>query len=652
MASLKKMSLRAQLMLLVSGVVLASFAITLGVLSNRISDLQQTNAVQYVDELATKFSLQAAARIDHSIDIAQTMAHTYQAMVVNGQANREVAKSMIQEVLDDNPDFLTVWTIWEPDAFDQRDAEFANTPGHDATGRFVPYVIQKAGGGHDYVAIVNYDQNAYYQQPKSSGKPVILEPFLYSYSGKEVLQTAVAVPVVVNGKFLGVAGVSLALTYMQDLVKSVSLFDRGYASMLSNAGMYVGDRDASNIGKTLDTAMGFTPATVQTLKDAARSGQATRTTFNDPRLGGEGALAIQVPLKLNKMSTPWSFLAVVAESDILEDVHNMQWMAAVLGLLSVLLTSAGLFVALNRLVLRPLGGEPAAAATLAARVAQGDLTHRIHVHRGDTSSLMYQLQRMQHHLVQLVGQVREGAQSVAAASEEIANGNQDLSGRTEAQASALEQTAASMEELGSTVRQNAEHAASANGLAQNATGVAQQGGASVAQVVQAMQDINTSSAKIADIIGVIDGIAFQTNILALNAAVEAARAGEQGRGFAVVAGEVRALAGRSAQAAKEIKSLIGSSVDQVRLGSTQVQAAGTTMEQVVQSIAEVATIMHEISAASREQSSGVNQVAEAVTQMDQTTQQNAALVEEMGAAANTLRQQAQALVKVVEVFKI
>ena len=251
-----------------------------------------------------------------------------------------------------------------------------------------------------------------------------------------------------------------------------------------------------------------------------------------------------------------------------------------------------------------------------------------------------------------VSAVRQGASGIALASAEIAQGNSDLSARTEQQASALEQTAASMEELSSTVRQNADNARQGNQLAQNASSVAVRGGEVVGQVVDTMKGINDASRKIADIIGVIDGIAFQTNILALNAAVEAARAGEQGRGFAVVASEVRSLAGRSAEAAKEIKGLISDSVQRVEQGTALVDQAGATMTEVVAAIRRVTDIMGEISAASTEQSSGVAQVGEAVTQMDQATQQNAALVEESAAAAESLKLQAQQLVQAVAVFKL
>ena len=298
--------------------------------------------------------------------------------------------------------------------------------------------------------------------------------------------------------------------------------------------------------------------------------------------------------------------------------------------------------------------KPVQQGRLAAeKIADGDLTQVLDTRATDeTGQLLHALATMQGKLATIVSNVRRNAEGVATASAEIAHGNNDLSARTEQQASALEQTSASMEQLGSTVRQNADNARQANQLAMSASTVAAQGGDVVAQVVQTMKGINDSSRKIADIISVIDGIAFQTNILALNAAVEAARAGEQGRGFAVVASEVRSLAGRSADAAKEIKQLIGTSVERVEQGSTLVDRAGLTMSEVVSAIRRVTDIVGEISAASSEQTTGMAQVGEAVTQMDQATQQNAALVEQSAAAAQSLKQQAQQLVQAVAVFKL
>ena len=302
-----------------------------------------------------------------------------------------------------------------------------------------------------------------------------------------------------------------------------------------------------------------------------------------------------------------------------------------------------------RSITQPLGQ----AVQIATNVSDGDLNTPIEVkNRDEMGQLLGVFKTMQDNLSRVVSNVRQGSENIATASAQIAQGNHDLSARTEQQASALEQTAASMEQLSSTVQNNADNARQANQLAQNASSIAMRGGEVVAQVVDTMKGINDSSRKISDIISVIDGIAFQTNILALNAAVEAARAGEQGRGFAVVASEVRSLAGRSAEAAKEIKMLIGASVERVTVGTALVDQAGHTMTEIVNSIGRVTHIMGEISAASIEQSAGVAQVGEAVTQMDQATQQNAALVEEMAAAASSLSSQAQDLVGAVAVFKL
>ena len=341
--------------------------------------------------------------------------------------------------------------------------------------------------------------------------------------------------------------------------------------------------------------------------------------------------------------------AEASHKDTRDRAQRMQLWSGLLALLAVVVAAALLLV-MVRTVRRELGGDPAEARQALRRVADGDLSNT--GHNMSAQGLMADLQTMRSSLRELVQRVQGASVEMHHASSEIAQGNADLSARTESQASALEETAASMEQLNATVRQNADSAQTANQLAQNASQVAQQGGDVVARVVETMQDINASSARIADIIGVIDAIAFQTNILALNAAVEAARAGEQGRGFAVVATEVRALAKRSADAAKEIKQLITASVERVEDGSALADQAGSTMGEIVQAIRRVTDIMGEISAASHEQSAGVAQVGEAVMQMDQATQQNAALVEESAASAEGLRQQAEGLLHAVSRFQL
>jgi len=327
---------------------------------------------------------------------------------------------------------------------------------------------------------------------------------------------------------------------------------------------------------------------------------------------------------------------------------SAQWTLLVLTLLSAAI-AAGLALWITRLITRPIGR----AVQIAQGVAAGDLTMDIDVTgRDESAQLMQALAQMRGALSSVVGEVRGNADGAATASAEIAQGNQDLSGRTEQQASALEQTAASMEQLGSTVRHNADHAQQAAELAARAASTAERSGEEVVAMVATMRTIDDASRSIGEITAVIDSIAFQTNILALNAAVEAARAGDQGRGFAVVATEVRSLAKRSADAAKEIKSLIDTSGTRVREGTDQAERAGASMRQMQESIRHVAAIVAEISTATREQSDGVSQVGEAVSQMDQVTQQNAALVEESAAAASALKHQAEQLVRAVSVFRI
>ncbi len=316
---------------------------------------------------------------------------------------------------------------------------------------------------------------------------------------------------------------------------------------------------------------------------------------------------------------------------------------------TALVLASGIGYLISRSITRPMNR----AVQVARTVASGDLTSRIDVDSTDeTGQLLAALKEMNASLQNIVGQVRGGTETIATASTEISMGNFDLSARTEQQASSLEETAASMEELTSTVKHNADNARQANGLAQTASDVARRGGAVIADVVTTMGVIKDSADKIVDIIGVIDGIAFQTNILALNAAVEAARAGEQGRGFAVVASEVRTLAQRSANAAKEIKALIDTSVANVGEGSRLVGQAGATMDEIVTSVARVTDIMGEITMASREQETGIEQINQAVSEMDTVTQQNAALVEEAAAAAQSLQEQASSLAEVVSVFKL
>jgi methyl-accepting chemotaxis protein len=354
------------------------------------------------------------------------------------------------------------------------------------------------------------------------------------------------------------------------------------------------------------------------------------------------------PLQAEKLRQAATLDAGITAVDELASYAKWMVLAAMLAVAGGLLVGSW---TLQR-ALRQLGAEPSQLKAVADAVAAGDLAKPIELRAGDHTSVMAALKTMRDRLATTVSAVRQNADSVATASTQIANGNADLSSRTERQASALRQTAAAMDALDTTVRQNADHARQASELARDSSGVAARGGEAVREVVETMKGINQSSRRIADIIGTIDGIAFQTNILALNAAVEAARAGEQGRGFAVVASEVRGLAQRSTQAAREIKSLIAGTVERVEHGAGTVDRAGATLLEVVGSIERVNRIVGDISSASAEQSTGVGEVGQAVSQMDRNTQENAALVQQGAAAAESLRLQAQALVQAVAVFRL
>jgi len=385
------------------------------------------------------------------------------------------------------------------------------------------------------------------------------------------------------------------------------------------------------------------PVSRLTVSDPSQTAEATRLIAGDSAKAYEAAHAA--------VASWWAYNVKLAKDQ--EAAAVATYDQAKVALAAMVVVALGLGIAAAVLITRSIVQPIQEAVDVASKVADGDLTARLHTQGSDEPALLLQaLARMNDNLSRIVGQVRQSSDSIATGSSEIATGNADLSQRTEEQASNLQQTAASMEQLAGTVRTNADTAHHANQQAAAASAAAIKGGEAVGSVVTTMQDIAASSRKIADIIGVIDGIAFQTNILALNAAVEAARAGEQGRGFAVVAGEVRTLASRSAEAAKEIKSLINASVEKVDVGARQVDEAGASMNEIVAQVKRVSDLISEISSATAEQSTGIGQVGDAVTQLDQVTQQNAALVEESAAAAESLRHQAATMAEMVSVFKL
>ncbi|MES2012217.1 MAG: methyl-accepting chemotaxis protein [Pseudomonadota bacterium] len=960
---INKMSIRLKIALIVTTMAAIGFALTISIIISQAINVEKSTAFQLADESASIAGAKTASTLNNAMSNARALAWSFQSMKASSQANRTLADNLLIKTLNENPEFVGTWTLWEPDAFDSEDKKHINDKGHDLSGRYIPY-WNRGSGSVQLEPLLDYNTPGagdYYLLAKNSGKETVLEPYTYKISGKDTLITSVVVPINIQGKFAGVAGVDMPLASIQTDIDKIKPYTGSYAELISYQGEYVA-RSKLNPKNKSATDNGIPKA----VKERIKVGESFNSIDFDATTGQE-VYRTYVPVNVGGSATPWTLVLTVPTQVVMAKIHNIRNTAILIGFLSVITLIAILFYFLNRMVITPIqmsvksiqrlsqgdlsevipvkgndeiaqlnasmvelgsnvkslinemtqmsnahdagdidqvvneagfhgsfntlakgvnkmvaghidmntkalacvkafgegnltdqlekfpgkkafvnvaieqvrsninalvadvntlsqsavegnlsiradaskhqgdfrkivqgvndtlnavivplnvaakyvddiskGNIPAKitdtyhgdfnniknnlnqcidavnalatdAAILARAASQGILSTRADItkhqgdfrkivegvnntldsvigplniaancvdsisrgdipakitehyqgdfnnikdnlnrcidavnrlvddanllaqaaadgrvstradaslHQGDFRKVVEGVNATLETIVAPIAAVKEAIETITTAANEIATGNNDLSQRTEQQASSLEETASSMEELASTVKQNAENAKQANQLATVASGVAMKGGEVVSQVVNTMSAINSSAQKIEDIISVIDGIAFQTNILALNAAVEAARAGEQGRGFAVVAGEVRILAQRSATAAKEIKELIADSVSKTAEGTAQVEQAGKTMTEIVSSVQRVTDIMSEIAAASGEQSAGIDQVNNAITSMDEVTQQNAALVEQAAAAAESLVEQAIQLSNVVSVFKL
>ncbi len=687
---------------------------------------QETKAssVATLNSAAQLSALEVEQRMAVRMQSVYTLRNALQAMAATRTANRVTANSLLSEIQRDSPGVLGTWTAWEPDAFDRQDAQYAGTPGHDATGRYVPYVTSTESGGVNFAPLAGYDdpvEGAYYQNARNSGKTVILEPYSYDVDGKSILMTSLTAPIVVSGKTVGVAGLDLALSHMARVMNETKPMGTGFVSLLSQNGVIVSHPNAANLGLQIkDAAVN---------KEAWERGIASPGTLVEyADVDGTANLAVAVPVRLPGGAV-WSLLVSVPEATVYGHLTNLAWTAAsIIGGAAVLLVVLGVLIsgrfrrrlegvigatreiaggrmdidineadakdeigdmARSLVVLRDAAidknrlereaednrllsdEERAARERQRAReaadlqfaidslaqglqnLADGNVAFRISdPFVGSLDSLRVDFNASLDKLQAALHAVGDNARSIDAGAEEIRTASDDLARRTEQQAASVEETAAALEQVTATVKGSSERAELAGELVAKTKLGAEESGPIVKSAVSAMQEIEKSSHDISNIIGVIDDIAFQTGLLALNAGVEAARAGEAGRGFAVVAHEVRELAQRSATAAKEIKALITTSGEKVRSGVDLVEQTGAALETIVTQVQEIDEHVRSIVIAAREQATGIQEISAAVTTIDRGTQQNAAMVEESTAASHGLAREAATLTQLIGQFNL
>ncbi|MCK0767818.1 methyl-accepting chemotaxis protein [Chromohalobacter canadensis] len=643
------------------------------VVETQTRGLLEKNIEERLDAVASTQVEQIKARLSQALGQARNLASLNELMGEDRgvSLSREELSNVVRDTVAENPDLLDAFIGWEPNAFgDDSDYTGREDAGYGPNGRFMPWWYRTADDELEVLTLALNDREGlqtpnelgvrkgeYYLCPKENGRTCVIDPYYYDYGGERKLVTSFNVPIQVDGEFRGVAGVDFDVDFLQGLLTEANqgLYDGvGDMSLVASRGVLAAATQApDSLGKA---ASGALDESMRQPLNAAANGEMTYR-FDE----AAGRFEVYRPFTIGDSPDSWVLTIRLPEEAVLAGLHNLegqladQRQADMAGMIGVGVVIAGLGLVVSWLLggslsrpLRQLAGRMRDIAS-----GGGDLTQRLPVRgRNEIAELATQFNAFADKMNDVLLDVRDSSDSVRVASSEIASASQDLAGRTDTTASSLQETSASMEELTSTVSHTADSASQASGLAQSASQSATRGGEVVGDVVKTMDEIETASQQVAEIVTTMDGIAFQTNLLALNASVEAARAGEEGRGFAVVASEVRQLATRSADASREIKSLIDNASSKTQSGAELARSAGTAMNEIVDGVTRVTDVLNEISAATSEQRDGIGQVNVAVTDLDNMTQQNAAMVEESATAAAELKAQSQRLAETVGAFTL
>lgn len=554
----------------------------------------ERQAVDKSSAIAKAYASEMRVSVEQGLGIARTLAQHLASAKKNNHLERGPVEHSFQNILESNKGLIGVWTGWEPNAWDGNDAHYANAKGYDKTGRFVPYLSFEKGKA-TLTPLMDYDKPGagdFYLVPKARGKETMVEPYLYPVDGVQTLMTSAVVPIFMEGKFVGVAGVDLPLKDLQRDALKIKPFETSTAYLVTNEGNFVAHPDEKMLTKhsTFDVAP-------EKFKAAFTKGESLVITGIDPELKEE-CLYVVSPMMVGATEAPWSLVIRTPLKTVMEDARAMVWTQAMIAVIGTLvLLVAVLFIA--RYIAKAVTG----------------ITNRL----------------------------SETGDNVTVAIEQLSLAGQSLSQSASESAASLEETVAALEEMSSMVRMNSDNAKQAAQLSSQSSESARQGEVEMTSLMQSMEEISKSSKEIEEIINVIDDIAFQTNLLALNAAVEAARAGEQGKGFAVVAEAVRALAQRSAVAAKDINTLIKSNVTKIENGTLQANRSGEVLKSIVTSVKKVSDLNLEISTASEEQATGIQQISKAMNQLDASVQSNAASSEEIAGTSTDISNQANVM---------